>query len=143
MCERKPSEPISDVNVEILQTISEYLLPQWRCLIKEDNTLLKGRNVVDLFNLEKMKQSKILRLKCDLKDTLPMDIFLYLMYQRRREQKKTKRQERDEKAQENVSNHEMDMIMLRHTYRLLSEEKSVLKSEIQFYEQFTPQFQQF
>ena len=143
MCERKPLEPTSELNVEILQKLSEYLHPDWRCNIKENNRLLKGKNVVDLFNLGKMKQSKILRLKFDLKSILPKDTFNYLLYQRRREQKKSKRQERDKITQESFSTFEMEMTMLRHTYMLLLEEQDDLQRDIQFYKQFTPHFQQF
>ena len=90
-----------------------------------------------------MRQSKILRLKVALKNTLPTDTYEYLLYQRRRVQKRSKRQERDQKAQENASNFEMEMVMLRHTYRLLQEEKDNLQSEIRFYEELTHHSQQF
>ena len=143
MSERKPSEPTSDLNIEILQKLSEYLHPHWRSLINGNNTLLRGKKIVNLFNLEKMRQSKILRLKVALKNTLPTDTYEYLLYQRRRVQKRSKRQERDQKAQENASNFEMEMVMLRHTYRLLQEEKDNLQSEIRFYEELTHHSQQF
>ena len=52
MSERKPSEPTSDLNIEILQKLSEYLHFIGEVSSDGNNTLLRGKKIVNLFNLE-------------------------------------------------------------------------------------------
>ena len=136
--EAKPSEPTSTINIEVLEKLEEFLLPIWRQTVHEENPL-KGINVIDLFDLDKLNKFKFGKIRDQL-SILPTDTFEYLKYERRRVQKKSKRHSREEKQDSSNDIDQSDISILQWRKQKYLGKQRKLSDQISFYIQEMGQF---
>ena len=131
--EVKPNYPKSEIKITDLRKIDPYFLkPKIEIKFSDEGSSLKWKDVLPLFKLEKLKKLKPLKImKIFSSYQLPEDIIISLIYERRREQKLSKRKHRDEK--EKVDDLILDCILekLERSKRELSRQKAQLKREIE------------
>ena len=131
----KPADPKSTVDFQILckDNIRPYLREGNLERASRDSGLLKGKSVVDLFNLDLLIKLKPNKMKADILQYLPPDVVETLVYERRRAQKLSERKQR-EATEKSLAQYLLD---LRTTRRNLQSEKETLQHEINYYKLFT------
>ena len=134
MSQRKPAEPTTNIDIQVLNNlkVEPFLLSDSLQKASNDSSLLHGLKLISLFDLIKLIEWKPKEIQIILSPCLPPDILTYLLYERRREQKKSERKQGEAKDKY-IENKVPELYKIRDQ---LKRKKSHLELEILRYKQY-------